>query len=287
MAAKKGGLGKGLDALFSSNSAEELSSSGKVTLKITDIEPNRNQPRKVFDEAALNELAESIAQNGILQPLLVRPMADGSYQIVAGERRWRAARKAGLTEVPVYIRALSDEEVAAMTLVENLQRQDLNPIEEAKGLKQLISDYGYTQEQAAEKIGKSRSAVANTLRLLSLPDEVLQLVSDGELSAGHARALLSLENPELIKETAKEVISKGLSVRETEKLVKKLTKQRPIAEKSLPKRAPYFDEVEISLSETTGRKIKVRGDEKGGTLEIQFFDTEDLTKLASLFDEWQ
>lgn len=287
MAAKKGGLGKGLDALFSSNSAEELSSSGKVTLKITDIEPNRNQPRKVFDEAALNELAESIAQNGILQPLLVRPMADGSYQIVAGERRWRAARKAGLTEVPVYIRALSDEEVAAMTLVENLQRQDLNPIEEAKGLKQLISDYGYTQEQAAEKIGKSRSAVANTLRLLSLPDEVLQLVSDGELSAGHARALLSLENPELIKETAKEVISKGLSVRETEKLVKKLTKQRPIAEKSLPKRASYFDEVELSLSETTGRKIKVRGDEKGGTLEIQFFDTEDLTKLASLFDEWQ
>ena len=210
MAAKKGGLGQGLDALFNTNSAEELSSSGKVTLKITDIEPNRNQPRKVFDEAALTELSESIAQNGILQPLLVRPMADGSYQIVAGERRWRAARKAGLTEVPVYIRALSDEEVAAMTLVENLQRQDLNPIEEAQGISRLMEEYGYTQEQTAQRIGKSRSAVANALRLLALPAEVLEYVRDGLISAGHARALLSLENEDLIRHMANEVIARAI-----------------------------------------------------------------------------
>lgn len=286
MAAKKGGLGQGLDALFNTNSAEELSSSGKVTLKITDIEPNRNQPRKVFDEAALTELSESIAQNGILQPLLVRPMADGSYQIVAGERRWRAARKAGLTEVPVYIRALSDEEVAAMTLVENLQRQDLNPIEEAQGISRLMEEYGYTQEQTAQRIGKSRSAVANALRLLALPADVLEYVRDGLISAGHARALLSLENEDLIRHMANEVIAKGYSVRETERLVKKLTKRVEIPEeKPTMKRDSFFDEVELSLSAATGRKVKVKGDEKGGSLEIEFYSLEDLKGLAALFDE--
>lgn len=286
MAAKKGGLGQGLDALFNTNSAEELSSSGKVTLKITDIEPNRNQPRKVFDEAALTELSESIAQNGILQPLLVRPMADGSYQIVAGERRWRAARKAGLTEVPVYIRALSDEEVAAMTLVENLQRQDLNPIEEAQGISRLMEEYGYTQEQTAQRIGKSRSAVANALRLLALPADVLEYVRDGLISAGHARALLSLENEDLIRHMANEVIAKGYSVRETERLVKKLTKRvETPEEKPTTKRDSFFDEVELSLSAATGRKVKVKGDEKGGSLEIEFYSLEDLKGLAALFDE--
>lgn len=286
MAAKKGGLGQGLDALFNTNSAEELSSSGKVTLKITDIEPNRNQPRKVFDEAALTELSESIAQNGILQPLLVRPMADGSYQIVAGERRWRAARKAGLTEVPVYIRALSDEEVAAMTLVENLQRQDLNPIEEAQGISRLMEEYGYTQEQTAQRIGKSRSAVANALRLLALPADVLEYVRDGLISAGHARALLSLENEDLIRHMANEVIAKGYSVREAERLVKKLTKRVEIPEeKPTTKRDSFFDEVELSLSAATGRKVKVKGDEKGGSLEIEFYSLEDLKGLAALFDE--
>lgn len=286
MAAKKGGLGQGLDALFNTNSAEELSSSGKVTLKITDIEPNRNQPRKVFDEAALTELSESIAQNGILQPLLVRPMADGSYQIVAGERRWRAARKAGLTEVPVYIRALSDEEVAAMTLVENLQRQDLNPIEEAQGISRLMEEYGYTQEQTAQRIGKSRSAVANALRLLALPADVLEYVRDGLIPAGHARALLSLENEDLIRHMANEVIAKGYSVRETERLVKKLTKRVEIPEeKPTTKRDSFFDEVELSLSAATGRKVKVKGDEKGGSLEIEFYSLEDLKGLAALFDE--
>lgn len=286
MAAKKGGLGQGLDALFNTNSAEELSSSGKVTLKITDIEPNRNQPRKVFDEAALTELSESIAQNGILQPLLVRPMADGSYQIVAGERRWRAARKAGLTEVPVYIRALSDEEVAAMTLVENLQRQDLNPIEEAQGISRLMEEYGYTQEQTAQRIGKSRSAVANAIRLLALPADVLEYVRDGLISAGHARALLSLENEDLIRHMANEVIAKGYSVREAERLVKKLTKRVEIPEeKPTTKRDSFFDEVELSLSAATGRKVKVKGDEKGGSLEIEFYSLEDLKGLAALFDE--
>ncbi|MFR2990653.1 MAG: ParB/RepB/Spo0J family partition protein [Acutalibacteraceae bacterium] len=188
MAAKKGGLGRGLDALFADNSIEEIASTSAVKLKIMDIEPNRDQPRKIFDEDALAELADSIAKHGVIQPLLVRPMPDGSYQLVAGERRWRASRMAGLTEVPVVIKELSDDEAMALALIENLQREDLNAIEEAQGIKALMDTLSLTQDEAAERVGKSRPAVANALRLLKLPDSVIALVSDGKLSPGHARA---------------------------------------------------------------------------------------------------
>ena len=206
MAAKnKGGLGKGLDALFMDNSIEEEAKSA-VKLKINDIEPNRAQPRKSFDEEALEELANSISTHGVIQPLLVRPLADGGYQLIAGERRWRASRMAGLTEVPVVIREMSDSEAMELALVENLQREDLNPIEEAQGLALLMETYGLTQEQAAKRVGKSRPAVANSMRLLSLPQEVLAMVERGELSAGHARTILALENAEQITALANEIV---------------------------------------------------------------------------------
>lgn len=186
-----------------------------------DIEPNRDQPRKVFDEDALAELADSIAKHGVIQPLLVRPMPDGSYQLVAGERRWRASRMAGLTEVPVVIKELSDDEAMALALIENLQREDLNAIEEAQGIKSLMDTLSLTQDEAAERVGKSRPAIANALRLLKLPDSVIALVSDGKLSPGHARALLGFRDEQDIIETADIVIEKGLTVRDVEKLVKK------------------------------------------------------------------
>lgn len=225
MAAKKGGLGRGLDALFADNSIEEIASTSAVKLKIMDIEPNRDQPRKIFDEDALAELADSIAKHGVIQPLLVRPMPDGSYQLVAGERRWRASRMAGLTEVPVVIKELSDDEAMALALIENLQREDLNAIEEAQGIKALMDTLSLTQDEAAERVGKSRPAVANALRLLKLPDSVIALVSDGKLSPGHARALLGFKDEQDIIETADLIIEKGLTVRDVEKLVKKRNKR--------------------------------------------------------------
>ena len=211
MAAKKGGLGRGLDALFADNSIEEIASTSAVKLKIMDIEPNRDQPRKIFDEDALAELADSIAKHGVIQPLLVRPMPDGSYQLVAGERRWRASRMAGLTEVPVVIKELSDDEAMALALIENLQREDLNAIEEAQGIKALMDTLSLTQDEAAERVGNSRPAVANALRLLKLPDSVIALVSDGKLSPGHARALLGFKDEQDIIETADLIIEKGLT----------------------------------------------------------------------------
>ena len=270
MAAKKGGLGRGFDALFVDNSAEELSEEkGVVTLRINDIEPNKNQPRQIFDDDALSELADSIREHGVLQPLIVRPMLDGSYQLVAGERRWRASRLAGLTEVPVIVRALTDSEVAIIALIENLQREDLNPIEEAEGISRLIQEHGFTQEQAADKLGKSRSALTNTLRLMKLPEKVRGLVSDEFLSAGHARALLGLEDAALIEETAEEVVARKLSVRETEKLVKQLNSYKEDKPKKVKKRDTYFDEVELSLSNVLGRKVVVKDSDKGGKLEFE------------------
>lgn len=285
MAAKnKGGLGKGLDALFMDNSIEEESKSA-VKLKINDIEPNRAQPRKSFDEEALEELANSISTHGVIQPLLVRPLADGGYQLIAGERRWRASRMAGLTEVPVVIREMSDSEAMELALVENLQREDLNPIEEAQGLALLMETYGLTQEQAAKRVGKSRPAVANSMRLLSLPQDVLAMVERGELSAGHARTILALENAEQIIALANEIIKKSLSVRETECAVKALLKGDTKKEKRAKKRDTYYDEVELAVTQTLGRKAKVSlsGGNKG-KLEIEFFGKEDLSKLLKLFE---
>lgn len=281
MAAKKGGLGRGLDALFADNSIEEIASTSAVKLKIMDIEPNRDQPRKIFDEDALAELADSIAKHGVIQPLLVRPMPDGSYQLVAGERRWRASRMAGLTEVPVVIKELSDDEAMALALIENLQREDLNAIEEAQGIKALMDTLSLTQDEAAERVGKSRPAVANALRLLKLPDSVIALVSDGKLSPGHARALLGFKDEQDIIETADLIMEKGLTVRDVEKLVKKRNKE-PKAEKPAARRASYYDEVELALTDFLGRKVRVgtKPGKESGVLEIDFFDKDDLTRLA-------
>lgn len=286
MAAKnKGGLGKGLDALFMDNSMEEAAKSA-VKLKLNEIEPNREQPRKSFDEEALEELANSISTHGVIQPLLVRPLADGGYQLIAGERRWRAARMAGLTEVPVVIREMSDSEAMELALVENLQREDLNPIEEAQGLSLLMETYGLTQEQAAKRVGKSRPAVANAMRLLALPQDVLALVERGELSAGHARTILALENAEQISALANEIIKKRLSVRETERAVKALLKGDVKREKRVKKRDTYYDEVELAVSQSLGRKAKVfLSNGNKGTLEIEFFGKEDLSKLVKALSE--
>lgn len=284
MAAKKGGLGKGFDSLFLDNSSDVLSEGGSVMLPIGDIEPDRGQPRTKFTEEALSELEASIREFGVLQPLLVRPMSDGSYKIVAGERRWRAARRAELTEVPVIIKSLTDAEAAAIALIENLQREDLNPIEEAAGIKKLIEEYGYTQEEASEKLSKSRPAITNSLRLLSLPKDVLKLVEDGVISAGHARALLGLDDEQQISDISKEIVEKQLSVRQTEQLVKALKKPKKAVQ---PKKArdKFYDEVELALSGVLARKVVVSNSGKGGKLEIEFFDQDDLQKIAKLFSE--
>lgn len=287
MAAKKGGLGRGYDSLFLDNSSETSTETGSIVLPIGDIEPDRGQPRTNFDEEALAELENSIREYGVLQPLLVRPMSDGSYILVAGERRWRAARRAGLTEVPVIVKSLTDEEAASIALIENLQREDLNAIEEAAGIKRLIEDFGFTQEQAADRLSKSRPAIANSLRLLALPKEVMKMVSDGLLSAGHARAVLGLNDKELLTETAKRVVDEKLSVRQTEQLVKALNKPKK-APKPQPARDKFYDEVELAISGVLARKVSVinaaKGG-KGGKIEIEFFDEDDLKKLAKLFDE--
>ncbi len=280
MAVKKGGLGRGLDALFADNSVEESSQSA-VKLKIMEIEPNREQPRKIFDEAALGELADSIATHGVIQPLLVRPIKDGGYQLVAGERRWRAARIAGLTEVPVVIKDLTDSETVELAMVENLQREDLNPLEEALGYKFMMEKLAITQDEAAQKVGKSRPAVANALRLLRLPDEIQAMVENKQLSPGHARALLSFENEARMLEVAKLIIAKGLSVREIEKMAQNSKKE--IKLKAPKKRDTYFDEVELAISKATGRKVKVK--ETARTIEIEFFNNDDLAKIAKALQD--
>ncbi len=277
MAAKIGGLGKGLDALFAENAVEE---SGKtVSLKIHEIEPNKNQPRKQFEDGALADLAASIAQHGVLQPLLVRPLPGGTYQLVAGERRWRASRMAGLAEVPVVVRELTEQEAAEIALIENLQRQDLNPMEEADGYRTLMERYGLTQEEVAKAVNKSRPAVANALRLLQLPAELTALVKNGSLSAGHARTLLAFETAEEQAAAAKAAVEQELSVRALEKLAK--------AAKAAPKKEGYvrrdslFDEVELALSEQLGRKVRVVAKGDSGTLQIDFYGKEDLQALAN------
>ncbi len=282
MAMKKGGLGKGLDALFMQNTIEDGTVS---TLPLEEIIPNRDQPRKQFDDEALAELSESIAQHGVLQPLLVRPMPDGSYQLVAGERRWRASRMAGLSEVPVVIRDMEEQEAAELALIENLQREDLNPMEEALGYQTLMEGYGLTQEEAARVVNKSRPAVANALRLLSLPSEVAELVSAGRLSAGAARTVLAFEGEEARVAAATAAVEKGLSVRELERMAK-AANRAPRGDKPAPRRDSFYDEVELALKESLGRQVKVVAGTKGGSLQIEFFDPADLKSLANkLADE--
>ncbi len=282
MAKAKGGLGKGLEALFADNSTDEAAVS---TLAVSEIEPNRGQPRKQFDPAALADLADSIRQHGVLQPLVVRPMPDGSYQLVAGERRWRAARMAGLSQVPVVIKELSDSETMALALIENLQREDLNAIEEAMGYRDLMENFGLTQEQVSAKVGKSRPVVTNALRLLGLPEEVRGLLSEGKLSVGHARALLSLGEEELIRQAAADTVKKGLSVRQVEALAKRQKQQKAAPKPQNAWDQSFFAEVELALSQCLARKVKVEGENGRGRLVIEFYDEDDLRSIASSLEK--
>lgn len=276
MAIKKGGLaqGQGLESLFADNSTPEKQS---CELRLSQIVPNRDQPRKTFDDNALAELADSIKKHGLIQPLLVRPIQDGSYQIVAGERRWRASRLAGLERVPVVIKDLDDGETMEIALIENLQREDLNPVEEAEGYKTLMSTFSLTQEQIASRVGKSRPTIANALRLLALSEEELSALKNGEITPGHARALLSLPEGE-IRDEALRLAKSGASVRELEQISKMqkvgITVKRPRVKNKL------YVEVEAALAEQIGRKVKVTGNGKSGTLQIEFFDADDLFYIA-------
>jgi ParB family chromosome partitioning protein len=273
------GLGKGLGALFTDAPVVETPQESKHTLPIQKLEPNPQQPRQAFDEEALAELADSIAQHGLIQPITVRALEGGFYQIIAGERRWRACRLAGLTEVPVNIVEADDKAAAQLALIENLQREDLNPLEEARGYETLMDRYGLTQEEVASSVGKSRPAVANALRLLKLPRSILSLVEDGSLSAGHARALIPLGTEELQKDAAGKVLSQQLSVRQTEALVKRLLRPAPEAPPRDPLQVDYIRECEKTLSKSLGRKVNIHTGKKKGKFELEYYGEEDLQRL--------
>lgn len=278
MAKKASGLGKGLGALMLENNVDDMVSTS--TLNINEIIPNKEQPRKTFDQTALEELADSIRQHGVLQPLLVRPLPNGAYQLVAGERRWRASRLAELKEVPVIIKELTDTEAMEIAIIENLQREDLNPIEEAEGLQTLIDKCGFTQEEVATSVGKSRPAITNALRLLKLPEDVREMTKKGDISAGHARALLSFDNQALMQEVAAKIVSDKLTVRDVEKLAKR---PKTAETKKAPRRRDsIYDEVELSLTEALGRKVKVYNGRSKGTLEIEFYSADDLKNIANI-----
>ena len=272
----KGGLGGGLDSLFEDNfSGVQV----KKPLRLSELEPNRAQPRKHFDEASIAALAESIRDHGVLQPLLVRPMPSGVYQIVAGERRWRAARMIGLEEVPVVVRELSDLETAQIALIENLQRENLDPIEEAQGFRRLQDDFGMRQEEISHTVGRSRSAVANSIRLLRLPEEVQDMLSEGSISAGHARALLGFADEEAMLIAARKAAAGLLTVRQLEKM--STGEPAPAEPEKLPPRS-YYGEVEQALHTRLGRKVKVQYKNNKGTLLLEFYDDDDLRALAEL-----
>ncbi len=275
---KNTGLGRGLDALLGGDFSMEPTP-GPSSLPISQVESCNAQPRRYFDPEKLEELAESIRQHGIIQPLTVRKLASGYYQIIAGERRWRAARLAGLTEIPAVVIEADDRKAMELAMIENLQREDLNPMEEAQGYKALVDQYGMTQEQAAQRVGKSRSAVTNALRLLQLTDKVRQLVEENKLSAGHARALLSLP-PDLQEEASQTVVQHSLSVRQTEQLVKRLQAQ---LEKKPAKKPPavvnYVAEAEKELSSQLGRACHIAHGRKKGRIEIEYYGVDDLNEL--------
>ena len=284
--AKKGGLGRGLDILFQDTGAGG-GDEGVSTLRLAEIEPDKNQPRKAFDDTALSELAASITEHGVLQPIVVRPSPAGGYIIVAGERRWRAARLAGLTEIPALIKDISDTQAMEIALIENLQREDLDPIEVAEGCKKLIERYGLTQEEAAKRLGKSRSAITNAMRLLNLPEYVRDQVRTGDISAGHAKALLSLGSPEQMSAAADQIIAKDMSVRQAEALCRKMSKPpKPAKEEDAFTRPVLAVEVEGALKETTGSEVHV--DYKGGKgmLHIAFYSDAQLQQFAGLLGQY-
>lgn len=276
MAPKKGGLGRGLESLFNENATD---TDGAVRLNINDIEPNRGQPRKDFDETALSELADSIAQHGLIQPIVVKPTAQGRYSIIAGERRWRACRMAGLNEVPVIIKDADDQTLMEIALIENLQREDLNAVEEALGYRSLIDSFGLTQDEVAKKMGKSRSAVTNALRLLALNDAELEALRRGTITAGHARALLSCDDEEA---RAKMLLAAadGASVRELERLAA-AAKKKPAAKKTETKKPTFYSEVELSLKDSLHRRVKITPAGNGkGTITLEFFNDAELSEFA-------
>lgn len=278
------GLGRGLDALLQPYDVQIVSSSGREAIqeiKITDIDPNTDQPRKRFDEQRIMELAQSIKQHGVVQPIIVKPN-NGRYVIVVGERRWRAARLAGLTHIPAIVRDVERRELVELALIENLQREDLNPIEEAQGIRQLIEEYGLTQEQVAERIGWSRSAVANALRLLSLSDEIKGYLEDGRLTSGHARALLSIEDEQMRLMLARRIVEKGLSVREVEQIVRNIkgrTKESKNKE-TVIKKPSYILEIEANLEERFGTRVQITPGKKKGVIQIEYYSEDDLERIV-------
>lgn len=279
MAAKKG-LGTGLDVLFGDSSREEEKPEGVLELPIAKVEPRDNQPRTVFDEEALSELADSIREYGVIQPVTVRKLDSGYYQLIAGERRWRAARLAGLTEIPARVIEADDKLTTELALVENLQREDLNPVEEAQGYRTLMEEYGLTQDEAAQRVGKSRPAVANALRLLSLAPEVLQFVEQGLLSAGHARALVTVKPEELQIDAARQVMKNGLSVRRTEELAKRLMRApKPEAGDDGAIRVDYAAEVTRRLERALGRRVLLSENGKKGRIVLEYYGADDRERL--------
>lgn len=279
MATKKSGLGRGLESLFSENAADN---NGAVTLNLNDIEPNRNQPRKEFDEESLSELADSIAKHGLIQPIVVRPTIDGRYMIIAGERRWRACRIAGLEEVPVMIKDTDDRTLMELALIENLQREDLNAVEEAFGYKALIEEFNLTQDEVASRMGKSRSAVTNALRLLKLTEPELEALRRGSITAGHARALLSVEDLD-IRQKMLIAAADGASVRELEKMAAGKAKKTTAESRPKPN---FYSEVELSLKNEIGRKVCIKPTKKGhGTITIEFYNDDELAEFAKKLAE--
>ena len=283
MAKEKKGLGTGLGVLFGEDRFEQEEE--LQNLPIGKVEPRRDQPRAVFNEQALQELADSIAQYGLIQPITVRRLDSGYYQIIAGERRWRAARLAGLSEVPVRVLEADDRRTAELALVENLQREDLNPIEEARGFRALMDEYGLTQEDAARSVGKSRPAVANAMRLLSLTPEVIELVEKGTLSAGHARALVPVLDPKLQLAAAKEVAEKGLSVRQTEQLAARLLRKPKEEAQKSGITVDYCAEVGDRLSKQLGRRVKLIDGKKAGRIVLEFYGADDREALIEKLEK--
>ena len=286
----KKGLGKGLDALFGDAKADDVLSPGVsesvdgkvINLKIIDVEPNKDQPRTDFDDEALEELADSIRQHGVITPIVVKKANNGFYTIVAGERRWRASKKAGLKEIPAVVRELTELQTQEIALIENLQRQDLNPVEEAFGYKRLMEEFSLSQEEVSQKLGKSRSSVANSVRILSLPKEVIDFVRGGEISFGHAKVILSVKDSQMQKKIANEVVSKGLSVRATEEIAKEKPKKVIKEKKKDLNKELAFVDAEKKMTEALGTKVKIASKGKKGLVQIEYYSSDELERIIKI-----
>lgn len=289
----KKGLGKGLDALFGDGKAEDIISPVSTqkdgeyveNIKLVDIEPNKGQPRKDFDDESLEELAQSIKEHGVITPIIVKRADNGFYTIVAGERRWRASKKAGLKQIPAIVKDLSEIQTQEIALIENLQRQDLNPVEEALGYKKLMDDFSLTQEQIAQKMGKSRSSVANSLRILSLPDDVVKLLERGDITFGHAKVILSCDTAKQQSEIAMKIVSEDLSVRATEQLLKEKPRKVKKEKKIDLNLKLAFNEIEKSMSSSLGTNVKIADKGNRGTIQIEYYSAEELERIVNILNK--